>query len=144
VEAEDAVQDTFLIAAKRSHEFRGEGSLEGWLVRVVASACSRLARGAKNDPARHVRDAEPASRDESPEVQASRREVGRVLERELLSLSPDDRWVLLLAEVEGYSGEEIARRTGLSHGAIRARLSRLRAKLRESLGQVSGSFLSTP
>src|SRR5690349_17543769 len=37
-EAEDAVQDALVTASTQLDSFRGEGSLEGWLVRIVASA----------------------------------------------------------------------------------------------------------
>jgi RNA polymerase sigma-70 factor (ECF subfamily) len=134
VEAEDAVQDTFVVAAERAREFRGEGSLEGWLVRIVASACNRISRGMKNDARRHQSDIESESRGESPETEASRREIAQALDDALLSFTPEDRLVLLLAEVEGCTGEEISRQTGLSHGAVRTRLGRLRSRLRERLG----------
>src|SRR5262245_6895640 len=47
-EAEDAVQDALVTAATKLDSFRGDGSLEGWLVRIVASACRRMSRGRKN------------------------------------------------------------------------------------------------
>ena len=36
--ARDAVQDAFAIAVRRRADFRGEGSLEGWLWRIVVNA----------------------------------------------------------------------------------------------------------
>lgn len=137
-EAEDAVQDTFLIATTKLGEFRGEGSLEGWLVRIVASACRRIGRGQKNDPNRHDPDAVPADDGESPEGLAARNELGERLHAVLIGLSPQDRLVLLWADVEGRSGEEIANEIGISHGAVRARLTRLRAKLKAELKDLSG------
>jgi RNA polymerase sigma-70 factor, ECF subfamily len=133
VEAEDAVQDTLIIAAEQGSQFRGEGSLEGWLVRIVASACRRLGRGSKNDTALHDSEVDPISPDDSPETAASHREVAALLETALLALGPTDRLLLLLAEVEGTPGAEIARETGLSHDQVRTRLSRLRKRLREQL-----------
>jgi len=47
-EAEDAVQDALVSAAQHLDELRHDSSLEGWLVRVVASACRRIGRGRKN------------------------------------------------------------------------------------------------
>ena len=49
----------------------------------------------------------------------------------------------LLSEVEGYSGPEIAERVGLSGGAVRTRLSRLRAELREQFGRSSDPSRNT-
>jgi len=140
-EAEDAVQDALLTAATHLDEFRGEGSLEGWLVRIVASACRRMSRGRKNDPRLHDADAdlELADPSGSPEGAAARVELGELLERALLSLDPEDRLIVLLSEVEGFRSFEVAERVGLSDGAVRTRLSRLRARLREALRPVLGT-----
>ena len=135
-EAQAAVQDALLIAASELGQFRGEGSVEGWLVRIVASACRRIGRGRKNDAALHDPDADPVDDRHSPEAAAARRELGELLNAALLGLSPEDRLILLLAEVEGRSGEEIAREMGLSHGSVRTRLTRLRARLRTALTPV--------
>jgi RNA polymerase sigma-70 factor (ECF subfamily) len=135
-EAEDAVQDALLIAAESLHQFRGEGSVEGWLVRIVASACRRIGRGRKNDAALHDADTEPEDGTASPEVAVARRELGELLNRALLDLSPEDRLIVIFAELEGSSHEEIARKMGLGHGAVRTRLSRLRARLRGALAPV--------
>jgi RNA polymerase sigma-70 factor (ECF subfamily) len=132
-EAEDAVQDTLLIAASDLSSFRGEGSLEGFLVRIVARACRRLSRGQKNDGTLHDSEADPLGEGETPEAGAARSELARALETLLLGLEPHDRALLLLAELEDYSASEIGRELGMSDGAVRTRLSRLRQKLRAEL-----------
>lgn len=133
-EAEDAVQDTLLFAAAEGlATYRGEGSLDGYLTRVVARACRRLSRGQKNAAATHDSNAELASTGASPEARVADLELGTLLERLLLGLEPRDRAVLLLAEVEGYTGPEIAAELGLSAGAVRTRLTRSRQRLRTGL-----------
>jgi RNA polymerase sigma factor (sigma-70 family) len=132
-EARDAVQDTLLFAVTGLESFRGEGSLEGFLVRVVARACRRLSRGQKNAAAAHDVDVELAGTDASPETRAAEAELGAALTQMLLELEPVDRAVLLLAEVEDYSAPEIAAELALSAGAVRTRLARLRKRLREGL-----------
>src|SRR5262245_10482234 len=52
-EADDAVQDALLTASTHLDQFRGDGSLEGWLVRIVARACRRISRGQKNASTLH-------------------------------------------------------------------------------------------
>jgi RNA polymerase sigma-70 factor (ECF subfamily) len=131
-EARDAVQDALVVAATRLDSFRGDGSLEGWLVRIVASACRRMSRGQKNDPALHDGDAELATTT-TPEADAARNELGDALARALLELDPEDRLVVLLSEADGFDAPEIARRIGSSPGAVRTRLTRLRQRLRASL-----------
>jgi len=135
-EADDAVQDALLSAATNLDEFRGEGSLEGWLVRIVARACRRLSRGQKNDFASHDAEAILVDGTASPETEAARYELGRILDGALLALGPEDRMILLLAEVEDFTAPEIAARVGLSAGAVRTRLTRLRERVRSGLAPV--------
>lgn len=122
-----------MIASNELAHFRGEGSLEGFLVRIVARACRRMSRGRKNAPALH--DAEHSAVDtaDSPEDNALRHELGAALDQLLLALEPSDRAILLLAELEDYTGPQIALELGLSPGAVRTRLTRLRKRLREGL-----------
>ncbi len=132
-EAEDAVQEAALGAWKYGAGFRGEGRVDRWLVRLVATACNRMRRGMKNDPALHVRDAELAASDDSPEELAARGELAETLGAALGQLSPEDRAILILADARGWKGPEIADALGLSHDVVRARLSRAHRKLRSQL-----------
>lgn len=138
-EAEDAVQDALLFAATEPGAFRGEGSLEGYLTRVVARACRRLSRGLKNAAATHDADIELEAGEASPESRASEHELGTALDELLLSLDATDRAVLLLAELEDYTANEIGAELGFSAGAVRTRLTRLRQRLRVDLAR----FLDT-
>jgi len=132
-EADDAVQDALLTAVTDLEQFRAEGSLEGWLVRIVARACRHIGRGRKNDPGLHDSELEPSADSRSPEDQAAERELGEIIDRVLLSLSAEERAVLLLAELEDWTAVEIAEELGLSAGAVRTRLSRLRGRVRQAL-----------
>jgi RNA polymerase sigma-70 factor (ECF subfamily) len=138
-EAEDAVQDALLTASQQLSSLRQDGALEGWLVRVVASACRRLGRGHKNAATLHASDAVLLANGD-PEQDAARQELSQILEQLLLELSPQDRSLLLLSELEDFSAAEIGAELGLSAGAVRTRLSRLRARLVPELeGRLSGA-----
>ncbi len=132
-ESEDAVQETLLHATLHLGDFRAEGSLEGWLVRIVASACRRQSRGRKNDAALHESDEELQSHVPSPFDLSCRGELAQALQTALLELGPTDRLIVLLTEVEGWRAPEVAAELGLSSGAVRTRLARLRARLRRAL-----------
>ncbi|HEX2731872.1 MAG TPA: sigma-70 family RNA polymerase sigma factor [Polyangiaceae bacterium] len=132
-EAEDAVQDALLLAAEGLDGLRSAGSLEGYLVKVVARACRRHSRGHKNDVRAHDSEYVVIGSDEDPEAQAARSEIGAILDKALLELDPEDRVLLLLGELEDYSALEIGARLGLSEGAVRTRASRLRKWLRSVL-----------
>jgi RNA polymerase sigma factor (sigma-70 family) len=132
-DAHDAVQDTLLSAGRNLSSFRGDGSLEGWLVRMVANACYRMRRGRKNDPSLHTTEAQLESGVDSPELAAHRGQVADSLERALLELSSKDRAILILAEGEGWTGPEIANEMEMTPGAVRTRLTRIRQRLRDVL-----------
>jgi RNA polymerase sigma-70 factor (ECF subfamily) len=131
-EAEDAVQDALISAQEQLGALRDDHKLEPWLVKVVATACRRISRGLKNAAALDAEQIELFS-DEDPERDAARRELGMALERLLLTLSPVDRSIVLLAELEDFGAAEIAAELGMTAGAVRTRLSRLRATLTAAL-----------
>jgi RNA polymerase sigma factor (sigma-70 family) len=135
-DAEDAFQDALLTAWHARDSYRGEGRLDGWMVRLVATACNRMRRGRKNASALHVVDAELTAGEPSPEQEALRAELARSLGDALVELDPEDRVLLLLSDVQGWKGPELAKEMGLTHGAVRTRLSRARAKVRERLEPV--------
>jgi RNA polymerase sigma-70 factor, ECF subfamily len=143
-EAEDAVQDALIAAAQHLTQLRDDAKLEGWLVRVVASACRRIGRGRKNDGGLHDAEVEvePAAQSESdPEAELLRRELGQLLERELLALAPRDRSILLLAELDDFSAAEIGAELHMAEGAVRTQLSRLRARMALALREKNDSAL---
>lgn len=135
--ARDAVQDALLAAGQNLDQYRGDGSVEGWLVRMVANACKSWRRGRKDDPAWHapLDDEQPAcgGGDERPDDAAARSELAGALRGALLDLSPLDRAILLLIEVDGWRPSEVARQLEVSPESVRARLSRMRRRLRGQL-----------
>ncbi len=132
-DARDAVQDATLGAWRYGAGFRGEGQVDRWLVRLVATACNRMRRGLKNDPALHQAELELASDDASPELLAARAELALSLGEALGELPPRDRGILILADAQGWTGPEIADALDMTPGAVRTRLSRTHAALRKRL-----------
>jgi RNA polymerase sigma-70 factor (ECF subfamily) len=138
-EAEDAVQDALISAQQQLGSLRDDQRLEPWLVKVVASACRRISRGLKNAPGSEAELGElPELERADPERDAERRELGEKLERLLLTLSAVDRSIVILAELEGFGAAEIASELGMTAGAVRTRLSRLRATLTAALERELG------
>ena len=132
-DAQDAVQDAALGAWRYGPGYRGEGRVDRWLVRLVATACNRIRRGIKNDSARHTSEVDLADDDASPEVLAARAELAAVLGVALSELPARDRGILILADAQGWTGPEIAAALDMTPGAVRTRLSRTQRALRERL-----------
>lgn len=134
-DAEDAVQDALLSAGRSLQGFRGDGSVESWLTRMVVNACYRMRRGQKNDQSRHEVDADLPDNN-TPEDGAARHELAQRLEDALATLQPLDQAVVILSDVEGWSAPQIATELTMKPGTVRVRLHRARQKLRENLASL--------
>jgi RNA polymerase sigma-70 factor (ECF subfamily) len=77
-----------------------------------------------------------------PENTLQRRELTDLLQRHIARLPFDQRTVLVLSDVHGLTHAEIAEITRLKSGTIKSRLSRGRARLRNSLEPVLPFFRS--
>ena len=74
-----------------------------------------------------------AKHDQSPESEALRTELKRVVSAAVLQLPETQREVLILAHYEQMALAEIARVMALDVGAVKSRLQRARASLKETL-----------
>jgi RNA polymerase sigma-70 factor (ECF subfamily) len=136
--AEDAAQETFISAYKALNSFRG-GSLRAWLLRIASNQCYDILRASRRRPADSLDESllnpafrEPASSD-NPEQQTLQGELAEELQRAILALPEDQRTVLVLIDVQGFSYEETAEAANTSIGTVKSRLSRARARVREYL-----------
>jgi RNA polymerase sigma-70 factor (ECF subfamily) len=138
--AEDVTQDTFLLAYRSLHQFRG-GLFRAWLLRIATNRCYDELRRRQRRPADSFEELafEPRpqwttlSRNEEPQEQAERLELARALQIALDQLQDDQRIVVILSDVQGYSYDEIATITNVSLGTVKSRLSRGRGRLRDIL-----------
>jgi RNA polymerase sigma-70 factor (ECF subfamily) len=142
--AGDAVQDSFLKAYRGLGGFKG-GLFKSWLLRIVVNTCYDLLRAQKRyvsesideDPSADNEDARVARQlvdgNELPDAYMERMELSSHIELGIRNLPPDQRLVLVLCDVHGYSYEEIAEITGYPMGTVKSRISRARTKLRDYL-----------
>ena len=132
--AKDAVQDAIVAAGTHLTDFRGDGSLEGWLIRIVARNGARQHRGKKHDPRLHEALGDDLA---VPAVDAERAELRRRLDDAIRELDPRDRALIMLADAEGWTAPEIATHVGMTAEAVRTRLSRAHKKLLDLLGDLA-------
>jgi len=129
-DAEDVLQETFFEVCRSVHQFRGEGSLWGWIRTIAASkALMRLRRN-------KYRDADEL--DEEFHRPLNRQESGGLrmdLEAALERLSETSRAVVWLHDVEGYTHEEIAGMMGKTVSFSKSQLARAHQRLRRWLGE---------
>ncbi len=137
-DAKDVAQDTLLTMARTMKDFRGEASLSTWLYTVARSFCIKKRRRTKGAPAfhepldrvHHDISGEPSS---TPEQALLGREARETVAAALDELEPEAREVVVLRDIEGLTAAEVAEVTGVSVAAVKSRLHRARAALREHL-----------
>lgn len=143
-EAEDALQEAYLLAYRRIGQFRGEAALGTWLSRLLLNEClGRLRRAARRDnvvpmvaaPADMDLDTMAISPNERPDDAAGRSELRSLIERKLDELPTGFRTVFVLRCVEELTVEETAAALGLPEATVRSRHFRARGLLREALAR---------
>jgi RNA polymerase sigma factor (sigma-70 family) len=113
--ARDAVQEAFAVALARKRQFRGEGSLEGWVWKIAL----RLAGGSRTRK-QPIARLDPVM----PEL-----ELDPALAAAIRSLAPRRRLFVFLRYFGDLSYEEIAQACGVSRGTVAAALAQARAEL---------------
>ena len=135
--ADDAAQDAFISAFKSLRSFRG-GNFRSWLLRITANVCRDQLRAAKRKGGASLDEMleagawAPPSTGRSPEEAATDAELNAAIMAAVAALPPDQRAVLVLIDIEGYSYEETAEAVAASLGTVKSRLSRAREKVRDA------------
>lgn len=153
-DAEDALQETLLAAWVGIAGFEGRSSLRTWLYRVATHRCLNALRSASRRPLLAAPEAPPSQPsgtgevfwlqpypdlmldglpDDAPGPEAlyeTNDAISLAFVTGLQLLPPNQRAVLLLRDVLGYSARESAELLGLSEDAVTSALKRARAALR--------------
>ena len=138
---EDLAQETFIKVWRALDQFDGRAPFEHWLSRIaVRTAIDHLRRQ------RRIRneiglpelgeDALDWLRGDGESSALYAGQAREILELAMRGLSPAERLVITLREIEGRSVKEISKLTGSSGVAVRVRALRARTKLRRALEQL--------
>jgi RNA polymerase sigma-70 factor (ECF subfamily) len=135
-DVEDVVHVTFMTAARAAANFDGRQSCRPWLVGIAARLLHRRKRGLSRW-ARALREltVREGERHTDPHRELSARDEVNRLSKALEKLSEPKRIVLLLAETEGLSSEDIASALQIPVGTVWTRLHHARRDLRRMLGR---------
>jgi RNA polymerase sigma-70 factor (ECF subfamily) len=135
--AEDVLQETFLAALRGAAGYRGPAPVLAWLRTITRHAVYRLGRRANqvavpDDTLELLGQAAGWGADDVA-VAAERAESHALLRRALAELDPADREILVLRDLEGLPGDEVAATLGLTLPAEKSRLHRARLRLAAGL-----------
>jgi len=149
--AEEAFQDTFVNVFKKLKQFDGKSKFTTWLYKIVANNCLMKRRRSKLDQASVPLETPEGFREEplrdsygrviqtvpawksTPLDGVVNTELRGILDKAIEKLPPEYRAVFVLRDVEEQSAEETAKILSLSVPAVKSRLHRARAFLREQL-----------
>jgi RNA polymerase sigma-70 factor (ECF subfamily) len=135
---EELAQDIFVKMFQKLEQFRGEVPFQHWVSRIAVRHCLNAIRAQKTRPEWRMAD---LSEDHAaaleaatvghagspdPSILLGARELVDML---LRALSPEDRLLIRMLEMEGFSVEDVRRRTGWSAALIRVRAFRARRRL---------------
>jgi RNA polymerase sigma-70 factor, ECF subfamily len=151
-EAEEIVQDTCIKMYQSIDKFSRSSSLAAWVFRIAHNSCLDTLRlkqrkraltlvafdpqansGAHQGPESGLVVCQAADPGPGPAEILDSGEQGRVIAEKLAELPDNQRTVLVLHDIEGFSYLEIAEITGEKVGTVRSRLHYGRQRMKELL-----------
>lgn len=143
-EAEDLVQETFLRAFSRFHQFEPGTNFRAWARRILTNAHINRYRHERRGPSFIGLDdmtaqedfhlsGENAAREDQPERAIFDHLHSEEVEDAVRGLPEEFRQVLVLSDIEDFSYEQISRVLSIPIGTVRSRLFRARRRLRQRL-----------
>ncbi|MFE9934337.1 RNA polymerase sigma factor [Streptomyces sp. NPDC005533] len=134
VEAEDAVQESFVSAWRRLPDFRGDAAFSSWMYRIVTNRCLDMLRSERSyRPLDSVPEPMAPDHQVSPLRAAEASDSVKALATALETLTPEQRACWVLRELHGMGYEEIAGVVEISETAVRGRIFRARRSLMEAM-----------
>ncbi len=133
MEAEDVLVTSFTKVFERIGQYKGEGSFEGWLRRVVVNEALTYLR--RNKSMYLETNLEEASHTADWGALENKLEADDLLML-VATLPSGYRMVFNLYAIDGFSHKEIAERLGITESTSKSQLSRARTFLQEKLGEL--------
>ncbi len=140
VDADDVVQEVFLVVQRRFAEWRAEAKISTWLYRITERVVHRQrdkqrigqwSQGLADDFTAQI-----PCHGLTPAAELEQKQTRGLVQAALDSLDPRQREVVALFELEGLTGHEIAARTNTKYATVWVRLHRGRAAFRKRLGEL--------
>ena len=143
-DAEDTLQETLLKAYVHIGRFEGRSAFSSWLTRIAINSALMLSRKKRSQPVYSfeggvdgddVELPEPAETAHNPEEACILNALENECVRAIQHLSPTLQVVVQIRYREDASIAQIAKMLDISESAVKSRLLRARAKIRERLGK---------
>src|SRR6201996_7749280 len=130
MEAEDILQNGFIRMFQKLNDYRGDGSFEGWVRRIMVHSSIEYYR-------KHHKMMQVVEINEADEPSVNPLAIAKLDARDLMALiqqlAPGYRIVFNLYAIEGYSHKEIGEIVNITESASKSQLSRARTVLKEQI-----------
>lgn len=134
-ETQEVVQDIFVKAYRKRHQYKNNTSLSAWLYKIAQTTCYDHLRKKKRRQQEHIKW-------ELGEIAAPATNMSEKMELALNRLPPKDRALLFYRAVEEMDYGELAKMFHCTEAAVRKRYERAKKKLRISLEEKNGGETS--
>ncbi len=136
-ELDDLGQETFLRAYRDLKTFRGDAPFPHWLARITVRACYDALRKRRREEKNVSLDALPLPLpDPASDREPAAEEARMILSAAMARLSPTDRTIVTLLELEERTVREIADLFGWSASRVKVRAFRARMALRKFVEEI--------
>lgn len=133
-DAEDAVSEAFIEAFRGVTRLRDANSFKPWIMKILSIRCKRKIAGyVKNKQVFDIEDFMTTLSDEGDVAEDVARQV--TVMSAMARLNPQERQIVALSVLQGYTTREIAEIMATPQGTISSKLHRTLAKLRKMLEQ---------
>lgn len=140
MEAEDILQTSYVKVFQKIREYRGEGSFEGWIKRIIINCAIESYR-------KNLHTLKVVQFDQEYEQPITVFDFSHLEMQDLMKviqkLSDGYRIVFNMYVIEGYSHKEIGKMLGISEKASRTQLSRARAILKQKILKLEKFYYET-
>lgn len=137
-EAEDALQEVFLVVARRMENYEERGAIRAWLFSIARQVVQHVRRSHARRERRH-QALPPAGPVEDPHQAAERSQAVSMVRGFLASLDETQATVFYLAEIEGLTAPEIATALQVNLNTVYGRLRLARKRFEAWLQVQPGS-----
>lgn len=134
--ARDAAQDAFLKAYRSLHQFDASRSFRPWFLQILRNQCRDALRSRRARERVEVRQATSEARSVGSDTRLrddARRHASDLLRRGLAELGEEEREIIVLKDIAGWSYAEIAAQLEVPEGTVASRLHHARRALRQAL-----------
>ncbi len=140
MEAEDIVQEAFLVSWQKMQSFDPERSFAGWLYRIVVNKCYDALRRRK---VQVIPEAGKKSLEilfeatNNPEVIMDNRETAVLIRSLTRKLSPKQKLVFVLIDLEERTHDEVVELTGMRKTVVKSNLNHARRNMGEMINKAN-------